>query len=157
TGTLTAGKPIVTDVIVREDLDEKETIQILASIEAQSNHPLAQARLKYAKEKEIVIKNGIDIKDIPGSGIQASINNESYKVGKAEFVGSFDANNIAKGAALQLADEGKTVIFLRDEKGIAALVALKDTIREEAKRAVTTLKDLGIQVAMLTGDNEKTA
>lgn len=157
TGTLTAGKPIVTDVIVREDLDEKETIQILASIEAQSNHPLAQAILKYAKEKEIVIKNGIDIKDIPGSGIQASINNESYKVGKAEFVGSFDANNFAKGAALQLADEGKTVIFLRDEKGIAALVALKDTIREEAKRAVTTLKDLGIQVAMLTGDNEKTA
>jgi len=157
TGTLTVGTPIVTDVIVRESLNQRETLAILASIESQSNHPLAQAIAKYAKENDIQTTQGIEIEDVPGWGLQASIQNVTYLVGKPDFVGKEEADKFANRAAEKLAEEGKTVIFLRDTEGIAALVALKDTVRDEAKQAVKLLKELGIHVAMLTGDNDKTA
>ncbi|RKJ30291.1 HAD family hydrolase, partial [Butyricicoccus sp. 1XD8-22] len=88
TGTLTVGSPVVTDVIAREDLSEQEALSVLASIEAQSNHPLAQAITKYANEQNIQTLQGIDIEDVPGWGIKAKINNKSYVVGKPDFVGS---------------------------------------------------------------------
>lgn len=157
TGTLTVGNPAVTDIYVRDDLEETEAIKTLATIEAQSNHPLAQAILKYAKEKQIETLNNIDIEDVPGSGIKATIHNRSYRVGNADFVGRNEALNFVEGAGVQLAAEGKTIIFMRDDQGIAALVALKDTIREEAKQAIKMLNELGIHIAMLTGDNEATA
>jgi len=85
------------------------------------------------------------------------VNDMEYLVGKPDFVGAEEANSFADGAAAKLATEGKTVIFIRDKDGIVALTALKDTVRDEAKKAVTLLKELGINVIMLTGDNEKTA
>ncbi|MFC5542052.1 heavy metal translocating P-type ATPase [Ureibacillus sp. FSL W7-1570] len=157
TGTLTEGAPVVTDVIVRNGLDEKETLKIMASIEAQSNHPLAQSIVQHAKEQQIEILSGIDIKDVPGCGLKAVINGKSYIIGNADFVGVEEAKQFADCKAAHLSDEGKTVVFMKDEQGIAALVALKDTIRNEAKEAVQTLKELGIHIAMLTGDHEKTA
>nr|WP_239585616.1 heavy metal translocating P-type ATPase [Lysinibacillus composti] len=157
TGTLTEGAPIVTDIIVREDLNKEKVISILASIESQSNHPLAQAITKYAKEHSIEILSGIEIEDVPGWGLNATIDGNTFKVGKPEFVGREESQTFANQSAETLAEEGKTVIFMKDGSGIAALVALKDTVREEAKQAVTLLKQLGINVAMLTGDNKKTA
>ncbi|MBD8028655.1 cadmium-translocating P-type ATPase [Ureibacillus sp. Re31] len=157
TGTLTVGTPTVTDIIVREDLNEKDTMATLASIESQANHPLAQAIVKYAKKENIDTIQGIEIEDVPGWGLKANYNHHSYLVGKSDFVGSEEATNFANNAAEKLAEEGKTVIFMKDEQGIAALVAMKDTVRDEAKEAVKLLKELGIEVAMLTGDNEKTA
>lgn len=157
TGTLTVGKPSVTDVLVRDGLDEKETIAMLASIEAQSNHPLAQAITQYAEKQKLTLKQDITIEDIPGWGLKANIEQHPYLVGKADFVGKEDAAHFAEAAAGKLAEEGKTVIFMKDAQGIAALVALKDTVRDEAKQAVNLLKELGISVAMLTGDNDKTA
>lgn len=157
TGTLTVGTPTVTDIIVREDLNEKDTIATLASIESQANHPLAQAIVNYAKKEKINTIQGIEIEDVPGWGLKAHDQNHSYLVGKPEFVGKLEATNFANNAAEKLAEEGKTVIFMKDERGIAALVAMKDTVRDEAKVAVKLLKELGIEVAMLTGDNEKTA
>ncbi|MFC5558829.1 heavy metal translocating P-type ATPase [Ureibacillus thermophilus] len=157
TGTLTEGTPVVTDVIVREGLDEKEALKIMASIEAQSNHPLAQAIVQYAKEQQIEMLSGIDITDIPGCGIKATIDGETFTIGNGDFVGNEEAKEFANGIAGRFADEGKTIVFMKDEKGIAALIALKDTIRNEAKEAVQILKELGIQIAMLTGDHEKTA
>ena len=157
TGTLTEGAPVVTDVIVREDLNKEKVISILASIESQSNHPLAQAITKYAKEHSIEILSGIEIEDVPGWGLNATIDGNTFKVGKPEFVGREESQTFANQSAETLAEEGKTVIFMKDDSGIAALVALKDTVREEAKQAVTLLKQLGINVAMLTGDNKKTA
>lgn len=157
TGTLTVGTPIVTDVIVRDALNERDTISILASIESQSNHPLAQAIAKYAKEKNIRSNQGIEIEDVPGWGLKAIIQNATYLVGKPDFVGKKEAKQFADYAADKLAEEGKTVIYLKDHEGIAALVALKDTVRDEAKQALKLLKELGIHVTMLTGDNEKTA
>ncbi|MFJ8237560.1 heavy metal translocating P-type ATPase [Ureibacillus sp. NPDC094379] len=157
TGTLTEGAPIITDIIVREGLNKKETIAVLASIESQSNHPLAQAITKYAKEHYIDILSGIEIEDVPGWGLRATIDGKTFTIGKPEFVGLEKSRTFANQSAETLAEEGKTVIFMKDGSGIAALVALKDTVREEAKQAVTLLKQLGINVAMLTGDNKKTA
>lgn len=157
TGTLTQGKPVVTDFIVREGVDRNLALAKLAGIESQSNHPLAQAITTYAKAEGINTLPQAKIEDIPGWGIKGTIHNEEYQVGKPEFVGTQLANDFANSAATKLAAEGKTVIFIRDQHGIVALTALKDTVRSEAKKAVALLKDLGIQVVMLTGDNEKTA
>ncbi|WP_342557080.1 heavy metal translocating P-type ATPase [Lysinibacillus sp. FSL P4-0201] len=157
TGTLTQGKPVVTDFIVRDGVERETALAILAGIESQSNHPLAQAITSYAKAEGIDILPQATIEDIPGWGIKGTIQNKEYQVGKPEFVDVQLANSFANGAVTKLTEEGKTVIFIRDQHGIVALTALKDTVRSEAKKAVTLLKELGIQVVMLTGDNEKTA
>ncbi|WP_025115823.1 heavy metal translocating P-type ATPase [Lysinibacillus fusiformis] len=157
TGTLTQGKPVVTDFIVRDGFDRDMALAILAGIETQSNHPLAQAITSYAKAEGITALPQATIEDIPGWGIKGTVHNREYQVGKPEFVNAQHANDFADGAAAKLAAQGKTVIFIRDQNGIVALTALKDTVRHEAKKAVSLLKDLGIQVVMLTGDNEKTA
>ncbi|MFJ7375642.1 heavy metal translocating P-type ATPase [Lysinibacillus capsici] len=157
TGTLTQGKPVVTDFIVRDGIERETALAILSGIESQSNHPLAQAITSYAKAEGIDILPQATIEDIPGWGIKGTIQNKEYQVGKPEFVDVQLANSFANSAVTKLAAEGKTVIFIRDQHGIVALTALKDTVRSEAKKAVTLLKELGIQVVMLTGDNEKTA
>lgn len=157
TGTLTQGKPVVTDFIVRDGVERETALAILAGIESQSNHPLAQAITSYAKAEGIDILPQATIEDIPGWGIKGTIQNKEYQVGKPEFVDEQLANSFANSAVTKLAAEGKTVIFIRDQHGIVALTALKDTVRSEAKKAVILLKELGIQVVMLTGDNEKTA
>ncbi len=156
TGTLTQGKPVVTDFIVRDGLDEKQTLSMLAGIEYNSNHPLAVAITAYAKQQDVSFANAI-IKDIPGYGLEATIDDVFYKVGKMDFVGREAAMQFANGAAPLLAEEGKTVIFMADAQGIVAMAAMKDTVREEAKQAIAQLKELGIHTIMLTGDNEKTA
>ncbi|MFF2754907.1 heavy metal translocating P-type ATPase [Psychrobacillus sp. NPDC058041] len=157
TGTLTKGKPVVTDFFVREDLDRISTLTMLATIEAQSNHPLAQAITSYAEAEGIGQLPLIHIEDKPGFGLQAIIEEQTILVGKPEFVNKIDAFAFQNGIAASLAEEGKTVIFMRDEEGIAAAAALKDTVREEAKEAIKLLQSVGIKTVMLTGDNEKTA
>lgn len=157
TGTLTQGKPVVTDFIVRDGLNQEDTLAILAGIEAQSNHPLAQAITTYAKAQHISQFAQATIEDIPGWGMKGFVNGTEYLIGKPDFVGSEEANTFANNALSKLSAEGKTVIFIRDKEGIVALAALKDTVRDEAKKAVALLKELGIDVIMLTGDNEKTA
>lgn len=157
TGTLTQGKPVVTDFIVREGLDQRKILGDLTAIESQSNHPLAQAITLFAKGQGIDNVPHAEIEDVPGWGIKATIDGIHYIVGKPDFVGRGEADRFANNIANTLADEGKTVIFIKDDQGIAALAALKDTVREEAKQAIALLKELGIETIMLTGDNEKTA
>lgn len=156
TGTLTQGKPIVTDFIVRPDEDDKHVLSMLAGIEHNSNHPLAVAITTYAKAQHVSFAKAA-IQDIPGYGLEATIDNMHYKVGKMDFVGRERALAFADGAATTLAEQGKTVIFMADHNGIIAMAAMKDTVREEAKKAIADLKALGIHTIMLTGDNEKTA
>ena len=157
TGTLTEGTPVVTDFIVREHVTTEDALAVLATIEGQSTHPLAQAISRYADEQNIALLKDVSIKDIPGHGIEGTVNNIKYKVGKPDFVVREEAENFSNGALNRLAAEGKTVIFIRDDNGILALAAMKDTVREEAKKAVSALKNDGIHVVMLTGDNEHTA
>ncbi|MED4884221.1 heavy metal translocating P-type ATPase [Bacillus smithii] len=157
TGTLTKGKPEVTDIIVRNGLEEAHLIQMAASIENQSNHPLAQAIVKFAEDKEIPLLEVDQLEDVAGSGVKAAMGGEEWKIGKAKFVGKDEALSFANGKAKELASEGKTVVFVRDSNGIAALFALKDSIRPDAKKAIDLLRQEGIYTIMLTGDSDKTA
>ncbi|WP_318616485.1 heavy metal translocating P-type ATPase [Sporosarcina sp. YIM B06819] len=157
TGTLTNGKPVVTDFLVRDGVNPDEVLALLASIESQSNHPLAVAITNYAADKAIPLSRNIQIEDVPGHGIRAFTDNGEYLVGNPRFVGNKLAQEFQQGIALALADEGKTVIFMKDSKGIIAAAALQDTLRSEAVQAIKDLKNAGILTVMLTGDNEKTA
>ncbi len=157
TGTLTEGEPNVTDFIVNDFVDADDALRVLASIEQQSNHPLAKAITKYADVKNVELLQHITIKDIPGFGLQATIDEIQYKVGKADFVGKNLLNEFQNGAINTLAEEGKSVVFLATDEKVIAAVALQDTIRPEAKDAIEELKSLGVDVVMLTGDNETTA
>lgn len=156
TGTLTQGTPVVTDFIVRDEEKRMHTLAILAAIEAHSNHPLAHAITAFANEQQVE-KLEAEIEDVPGFGIKALVQGQQFLVGKPDFVGYEDSQSFANCAAEQLASQGKTVIFLKDHEGIVALAAMQDVVREEAKQAIASLQQLGIDIMMLTGDNEKTA
>jgi Zn2+/Cd2+-exporting ATPase len=157
TGTLTNGLPVVTDFIVREGDDRDETLAIIAGIESQSNHPLAVAIANFADEKNLTPLQGIQTEDLPGHGIRGTYQDKEFLVGNPRFVGKKLAEEFNDGIAMNLSDGGKTVVFLKDERGIVAAIALKDTLRKEAIQAINELKNAGIQTIMLTGDNEKTA
>lgn len=157
TGTLTTGKPVVTDFIVRDGLREEDVLALLAGIESQSNHPLAIAITKYADERNIAYSRSLEIEDVPGHGLRAYSKNEEIFVGNPRFIGESHVANFQNNVAERLASEGKTVIFMKDEQGVMAAAALKDTLRQEAIDAIQALKQLGIETVMLTGDNERTA
>lgn len=157
TGTLTTGKPVVTDFIVRDGFDEQEALTLLASIEAQSNHPLAQAIVKYANTHGVTVDRSIQIEDVPGHGLRGFKDGREILVGNPRFIGEQLTSTFNDGIAEQLASEGKTVFFMKDDDGIIAAAALKDTVRPEAVQAIKDLQALGIKTVMLTGDNETTA
>lgn len=157
TGTLTKGKPEVTDVVARKGLSTDVLLCHMASIEKFSNHPLASAIVNYANSNGNELTKPENMEDIAGFGVQATINGIEWKVGKADFVGRKEAEEFQNGVALSLAEQGKTVVFARDEHGIAGVLALKDTVREETIKAIQALKKEGIHTIMLTGDSNKTA
>lgn len=158
TGTLTKGKPVVTEVIVKDGLDKDSLIWKAASIESHSNHPLAQAIVKYAKEnvsKELFHPDSLE--DVPGWGIKAVVNGEQWKIGKAAFVGKELTEKFADGLAKDLASQGNTLVYVEIDGELSAAIGLKDVVREETKLAIDHLKKQGIHTIMLTGDSEKTA
>ncbi|ARK24230.1 cadmium-translocating P-type ATPase [Sporosarcina sp. P37] len=157
TGTLTTGKPVVMDFIVREGADKNETLALFAGVESMSNHPLARAIISYATELGVEPERNLHIEDVPGFGIKAETASGDIRIGNPKFVGPELAREFQNDIASALANEGKTVIFMRDEEGIVALAALQDTLREEAISAIKSLQSLGLRTVMLTGDNEKTA
>ncbi|GHI00280.1 heavy metal translocating P-type ATPase [Neobacillus kokaensis] len=157
TGTLTKGKPEVTEIVIKKGLDQESLVWKAASIESHSNHPLAQAIVKYAKQslkKELFHPDSLE--DVPGWGIKAEINGEQWKIGKAAFVGK-DVDHFADGKAKELAGQGNTLVFIEINGTLSAMFALKDVVREETKVAIDQLKKQGIKTVMLTGDSEKTA
>ncbi|RNF38303.1 heavy metal translocating P-type ATPase [Planococcus salinus] len=157
TGTITRGRPIVTDFTLREDVDADKLMGKIAGIESQSNHPLAKAITEFIKEKGIVPLTNLQITDVPGNGLESVIDGEEIKIGKPDFVNLEEAEAFQGGLLNRLANEGKTVTFVRDGKGIAAAISLKDTVRDNAKSTIQDLQKAGIYCIMLTGDNQKTA
>ncbi|WHY87461.1 heavy metal translocating P-type ATPase [Neobacillus novalis] len=158
TGTLTKGKPEVTEVIVKEGLKKEQLLWRAASIESHSNHPLAMAIVKYAKQnvtKDLFHPDSLE--DIPGWGVKAEVHGEQWKIGKAAFVGKEDVDQFADGKAKELASSGNTLVFIEINGELCAMIALKDVVREETKLAIDHLKKQGIHTVMLTGDSEKTA
>ncbi|MCA9495334.1 MAG: copper-translocating P-type ATPase [Nanoarchaeota archaeon] len=158
TGTITKGKPEVTDVVSYSNLNKNQILEILASIEKQSEHPLAEAIVKRAEELNLHFKNIKDFKAIPGHGVEAKIGHEKYYFGNAKLMKdlSFNISNYEDQVG-RLEEDGKTVMYFSTEKEILGVVGVADTIKETSVQAVDMLKKQGIQVFMITGDNQRTA
>lgn len=158
TGTLTKGRPEVTHVYLREGMSEERFLQIAASIEKFSTHPLADSIVNYALDRYPMSTIEHDaIENVPGHGVIAMISGVQWKVGKAAFVGTEEAYKFQNGVAHKLAADGNTIVFVRDDRGIAGLITLKDTIRPETAGAIDRIRNMGIHTVMLTGDGKGTA
>ncbi|MFZ3577981.1 heavy metal translocating P-type ATPase [Virgibacillus sp. DJP39] len=160
TGTLSNGKPVVTDTHFKPGTDSNSIMEIVGAIEHESLHPLAKALTSYSKQKLGIESFSIDIANhttISGNGIRASVGDDTWVIGNTRFAGDREAMEFQNGIANKLASEGKTVVFVLKNDEIVALIALKDTIRKDAKHAIQLLKKHNIYTVMLTGDNETTA
>jgi Zn2+/Cd2+-exporting ATPase len=159
TGTLTIGKPEVTNVIIRDGVFEKDFLYVVASIESYSTHPLAEAIVSYAKKQQKIVSltQPDDVEDVTGWGITASLKGRQYKIGKRSFIGDDLANKYYKDEAEELSSSGKTLVYVSDAEGILGIIALKDTVRDVAIEAIRRFHEVGIHSIMITGDHEKTA
>ena len=158
TGTLTRGEPMVTDIISVHSFSQEDVLRLAASVERSSEHPLGEAVVKAALEKKLELSQSTDFNAIPGQGVEASVE------GKKIFLGNFKlmeeqglSLNGLKPKAAELLEEGKTVMFLGLDSQVVGIVALADTLKPGAKKALQALHKMGIEIAMLTGDNRRTA
>ncbi len=158
TGTLTLGKPAVTDLVPCDDMTEDELLRIAASVESRSEHPLAKAVANAAQKRGITLDDVTDFQNVPGRGVQATINGKTVQVGSPQYLlQNGDIPTRLSEARHRLEDEGKTVMLVQQAGSWVGLIALADQVRPEAKAIIDTLHKAGIKVAMLTGDNPKVA
>lgn len=158
TGTLTKGRPIVTDIYTYNNLTKEKLLEITIALESHSTHPLADAIINYSKEQYNMKPQQIAyVENSVGYGIKGTFKNVIYKIGKREFFkNNLQKHNIDDVSHLQ--KEGKTLVYIGDEfDNILGIIALKDTLRSEAKTAIKYLHDININTIMITGDNESTA
>jgi len=159
TGTLTNGTPVVTDKLIHPDYDSNQIHEIVGAIENESTHPLARALTNFSLETLKQDKFSVDVtkmKTISGKGVIGTVNNEEWFVGK-EYMTENNSNPFYGTKATELANEGKTVVFVSHNDQIVAIYALIDTIRKDAVEAIKSLNKRGVKTVMLTGDNELTA
>ena len=158
TGTLTEGKPSLTDVIPAHDWTEQELLRLAASAEHGSEHPLSRAVVEGAEARGITLQPAEEFRSIAGHGIEARVQNRGIVIGNAKLMRDqrVDLGELVEQAAT-LAGEGRTPIFVAVDGLVAGLVAVADTIKPSARVAVQRLKELGIDVVMMTGDNRRTA
>ena len=160
TGTITEGKPKVTDVFV-PDMREDEFISLAATLESASSHPLANAVTEYAKAKNIEMKRAETLETIEGRGIAGEVNGQALYAGNAAYMNELGiTDNSFKAKADELHNLGKTVLYFargKEKKELIGIIAVADVIKEGSREAVKELNQIGIDVVMLTGDNERTA
>ena len=158
TGTITKGKPILTDLIAYGKYNENELLKIAASVENDSEHPLAEAIVNKAKERNIEIKPYERFRAMPGYGIRATFEGKEVQIGNRKLMENRKINvEISQKDYDILLNEGKTPMYISIDNKLAGLVAVADVIKETSKEAIEKLKKMGIKTVMLTGDNEKTA
>jgi P-type Cu+ transporter len=157
TGTLTKGEPEVTDIISFGE--NKEDILKLAAIsEKNSEHPLGQAIVNRAKEKNLILKEAENFLAIPGKGIHAIIEGKDIYLGNKKLMEENSINiAIQENELLRLEDEGKTAMLLAVDGKIEGIIAVADKLKDNSKKAISELKDMGLSIYMITGDNERTA
>lgn len=157
TGTITRGDPSVTD-IVANDTDGAELLALAYSLEKKSEHPLARAIVKKAEEMGCKAEDAVDFEILSGGGISALVGGKKCCGGNAEFVGqAVQLSEDATKTAEKLADEGKTPIFFVRDGKLLGIIAVADTIKEDSPRAIAELRNMGVRVVMLTGDNNRVA
>ena len=158
TGTITEGKTQVTDIFTSEKITQDKLLQLCATIEKNSEHPLADAILKKAQEKAIELLNATDFEALNGLGIKAKVEDRVFYIGNKKLL---DSKNISLDLFYEksekLANEGKTPIFIADESEVLGLIAISDVVKPTSKDAILEFEKMGLEVIMLTGDNYKTA
>ena len=158
TGTLTKGKPQVTDILPASGYDADSLLRLAASLESKSEHPLAAAITRRAGESNVETDEAQGFTALPGHGVRAEINGKTAIGGNAALIkskGMLDADMKALGE--RLADEGKTPLYFAFDGRIAGIIAVADVVKEDSGQAISELKDMGIRTVMLTGDNRRTA
>ena len=158
TGTITKGEPKVTDLVVAEGVSEAELLETAYALEAKSEHPLADAVVTMAEEKKLKVFDVQDFVILPGNGLTAVNNGDQLIGGSLAFLSDrIGVPDDVKTVAQRLAEEGKTpLLFARGER-ILGVIAVADVIKEDSPEAIRQLQNMGIEVVMLTGDNERTA
>ena len=164
TGTITSGEPKVTDIVPDETFFEEignhagALLAIAASVEAKSEHPLAKAIMERAKTDEIAVAEVTDFSAVVGNGLTAILAGKMIKAGNLAFVSKFvKVSDDMRAKAVEFSKEGKTPLFFAADDRLCGIIAVADTIKEDSSEAVRQLKNMGIRVVMLTGDNEQTA
>ncbi|MFC3768862.1 heavy metal translocating P-type ATPase [Paenibacillus sp. GCM10012303] len=157
TGTLTEGKPAVTDVVAFRSYTEEQVLEIAAAIESFSEHPLAKAVVQHAAERKLEVGRPDRFTSLTGFGVEADYKGGTWTIGKPEWTDTETREAEVTAAVHELEQQGKTVVVLRGSEGPAGLIAMQDRIRPQAAAVVARLKKMGITVAMLTGDQERTA
>ncbi|MDU1022847.1 MAG: heavy metal translocating P-type ATPase [Peptoniphilus harei] len=156
TGTITEGKPILTDIVT--DLDQDEFLKIAGSIEKNSQHPLASAIINYAQENDIDLEEITNFNSVSGRGLNGEIAGNKYLAGNIEYMleENIDLKDFKKKAE-ELAGEGKTSMYFANESEVLGIISVKDLPKKSSKDAIKLLRGMGKKIIMLTGDNEKTA
>ncbi len=157
TGTITEGKPRVTD-LVTDGIDEIEMLRIAASAEKGSEHPLADAIVEEAKNLNLSLYHVENFEAIPGQGLKATVNNKIYYLGNLRLINdkNIDIKNF-EDKSTKFADEGKTPLYFADEESVLGIISVADTVKPTSQAAIKEFEAMGIEVVMLTGDNKKTA
>ena len=158
TGTITNGEPVVTDMVPAEGVTEESLLALAASLEKRSEHPLAKAILKYAGEQQLTVEDVYEFEALPGNGLTAVRKGVKLAGGNYAFIRT--QTEVSEDLLKQseaLAEQGKTPMFFSENGRLAGIIAVADTMKEDSRQAVSELRNMGIRVVMLTGDNERTA
>lgn len=159
TGTITEGKPVVTDILVADSaLSEAELLTLAASAEQGSEHPLGEAIVGAAKERQLPLAEGSDFSAIPGHGIRVTVNERVLLLGNIKLMKEegIELSTFVQQAD-RLAEEGKTPMFVAKDGSFAGIIAVADTVKDSSQTAIARLHKMGIEAVMITGDNKRTA
>ncbi|MDP6501948.1 MAG: HAD-IC family P-type ATPase, partial [Dehalococcoidales bacterium] len=158
TGTLTQGQPVVTDVVTTLGFKEEKLLMMAASAEWSSEHPLGESIVNAAREKNLSLADATEFNAIPGHGIEAKINGQKILLGNLKLMQEqgLPLSGLAE-KAIQLSNEGKTPMFLGIDGQAAGIIAVSDILKPNSREAVRELHRLGLEIVMLTGDNQRTA
>lgn len=158
TGTITQGEPKVTDILPFNGHGGKALLQLAYSLEKKSEHPLAKAVNLKAQQEGVEAEEVVDFKALPGNGLSASLQNEPVYGGSYKFIGEQVAvSDEVRAHSERLAEEGKTPLFFARGGELCGIIAVADVLKEDSPQAIREMRDMGIRVVMLTGDNERTA
>lgn len=157
TGTITEGKPEVTDVESLHYLDENEMLRISASLEKYSEHPISKAILAKAEEQKLELYPVSKFNSVPGKGISGIINGELYKVGNKAYISENIDIEPVEDFLFKLLQQGKTALFVSDDENVLGVIGVADVMKSTSSEAINTLKTMGMTTIMLTGDNHRTA
>ncbi len=158
TGTITQGEPKVTDIIPGEGITKDTLVQTALALELKSEHPLAKAIVAYGEEQQITVSAADEFQAMPGNGLSGSVSGQQVFGGNLKFIsGETTISENMQRQAEELAKQGKTPLFFATEEKLFGIIAVADVIKEDSPQAIFQLQNMGIEVVMLTGDNERTA